>query len=377
MNINFSWTYINELIKKHINLIQKAFILFILLFILTGNITNSFLLKWGFRDNYDHQYSVESMIANNAEKPFIYRSQLPKLLFKLTEQFDDETQNLLFIKIIRYDDLRKHYFSNIPIEIWTPKLAITYHFLYLVIVLCTFFTLLYVYKISLYAFNDNFTNGLLSVSVFSFIYPLSFQNGGYYYDFVELLVIFATTYHFLKENFTKTIIFLLVGSFNKETCFLFPFFLYFLHKNDVPKKIKMGIFILQMIPCLFGYIYITSGYLSNAGNAADLQIIQNLNFWLNPSIYFKFNNHIGKGIPTPEVQNLIFLIPFFLLFKTGWKKAAQSHKEFLFASLGVCSLLLLFVGFKNEYRNLSLSFPAIFLVLKSGIDTYFDYLNKN
>ncbi|WP_249185685.1 hypothetical protein [Burkholderia ambifaria] len=61
---------------------------------------------------------------------------------------------------------------------------------YIEIVLSMLFALLLVYKLArLHSLSFGHSVGFLAA--FSFVYPLTFQQGGYYYDFFELLGVVA------------------------------------------------------------------------------------------------------------------------------------------------------------------------------------------
>ena len=69
---------------------SRVSIVFLVVVICAGNITNSFFLKWGFRDdqrvevynaeNYLESYSLAGMMQGTAPKPFVYRSAVPRSL---------------------------------------------------------------------------------------------------------------------------------------------------------------------------------------------------------------------------------------------------------------------------------------------------------
>jgi hypothetical protein len=59
-------------------------IVFVTLLVCCGNITNSFLLKWGFRDDqrnadYIHTPSLVGVMEGAAPKPYVYRSAISAL----------------------------------------------------------------------------------------------------------------------------------------------------------------------------------------------------------------------------------------------------------------------------------------------------------
>src|SRR5208337_907038 len=120
----------------------------------------------------------------------------------------------------------KAYFQDAPDEFWTPEVAIAYHLIYAAIVLSMLFALLLVYRLArLHGLTFGQATGFLAA--FSFVYPLTFQRGGYYFDFVELLGALAACYCVLKGRMFICTLVVAVFSLNKETFFLVPLALFF------------------------------------------------------------------------------------------------------------------------------------------------------
>lgn len=147
---------------------------------------------------------------------------------------------------------------------WTPSVAITYHITYLLLYWSFFISLIFLYKIA----KDtglNYSKSLVSVIALCFIYPLVFQQGGYYYDFFELLGLLATAYFTLKRNFYTTTLLVAVFAFNKETFSLVPIALFFLHDDKVDLKSKLFLLVSQLVLALGVRHYIMTGYAGNSG----------------------------------------------------------------------------------------------------------------
>jgi hypothetical protein len=341
-------------------------IVFVALLIGAGNVTNNVLLKYGFRDTqqlaeYDKTFSLVGMMNGTAPRPFVYRSMLAKLAGKATMQIDPARREKFFRSIRKYDSLHQAYFSGVPDTYWTPEVAITYHLMYLAVVLATLFTLLFVYRLArMHGYRFGAALGFLAA--FSFVYPLTFQQGGYFYDFPEILGVFGAVYFALKHRMVASTLFIAIASFNKETFFLVPIALFFLHGKEVRLRKRVMWLVIQVACCLFSRHIIMSGYENNAGGFVQYHLLDNLKFWLKPGSWFSFYNLIAKGVFTPSLQNPLLSIPLLVFFRPAWKASPLCYRRYFLAAFLPLLPLFACFGFGDEARNFSLAFPAITLL---------------
>ncbi|WP_311767149.1 hypothetical protein [Burkholderia cenocepacia] len=348
-------------------------IVYVLLLVCAGNITNSMLLKWGFRDdqkgNFATSYSLVGMMNGDAPKPYVYRSSFPRAVKWVAEQLGQEKQEKLFKSIKRHDSLHNAYFTSVPDEYWTPVVALVYHLTYIAVVLSMLFALLLVYKLArLHGLNFGQSVGFLAA--FGFIYPLTFQQGGYYYDFFELLGVLGACYFLLKKRMLACTLMVSIFSLNKETFFLVPLALFFLHERDVPALKRVGWLVLQLVICVGTRHFIMSGYDANAGGFVEFHVWDNLKFWLNPLSYLSFYNLIGKGIFTPSLENPLMLVPLAVFFGSAWRATPHRYRIYFLAAFLPVLVLFFFFGYRDEARNFSVVFPAMVLIALHGANRF-------
>ncbi|UTV57281.1 hypothetical protein [Burkholderia arboris] len=348
-------------------------IVYVLLFICAGNITNSMLLKWGFRDDqkgdFATSYSLVGMMNGDAPKPYVYRSSFPSAAKWIAGQLDQTRQDKLFKSIKRHDSLRNAYFTSVPEEYWTPVTALVYHVTYIAIVLSTLFALLLIYKLArLHGLGFGHSVGFLAA--FSFVYPLTFQQGGYYYDFFELLGVLGACYFLIKRRMLACTLMIAVFSLNKETFFLVPLALFLLHERDVAMSKRVAWLVLQLGICIATRQFIMSGYSENAGGFVEYHVWDNLKFWVNPKSYLSFYNLIGKGIFTPSLENPLMLVPLAVFFRAAWRTTPARYRSYFFAAFLPVLVLFIFFGYRDEARNFSVVFPAIVLIALHGANRF-------
>jgi len=348
-------------------------IVLVMLSVCAGNITNSVLLKWGFREDqkfdpahdFSHGYSLVGMMNGDAPKPYVYRSSLAKGAKWIAQQLSPEAREQLFRSIVHFDSLRKAYFQDAPDEFWTPEVAIAYHLIYAAIVLSMLFALLLVHRLArLHGLTFGQAAGFLAA--FSFVYPLTFQRGGYYFDFIELLGALAACYCVLKGRMFICTLVVAVFSLNKETFFLVPLALFFLPDAKATLPNRLGWTVVQLAICAVTRHVIMSGYEANAGGIVEFHLWDNLKFWIDPRSWFTFDNLVGRGIFTPRLENPLILVPLAVFFRAAWRASPALYRRyFLAAFLPVLPLFLLF-GFRDEARSFTTVFPAIVLIALHG-----------
>ncbi|KVH37619.1 hypothetical protein [Burkholderia cepacia] len=348
-------------------------IVYVLLFICAGNITNSMLLKWGFRDDqkgeFATSYSLVGMMNGDAPRPYVYRSSFPTAAKWIVEQLDQAKQDKLFKSIKRHDSLRNAYFTSVPEEYWTPVTALVYHVTYIAIVLSTLFALLLIYKLArLHGLSFGHSVGFLAA--FSFVYPLTFQQGGYYYDFFELLGVLGACYFLIKRRMLACTMMIAVFSLNKETFFLVPLALFLLHARDVAMSKRVAWLVLQLGICIANRQFIMSGYSENAGGFVEYHVWDNLKFWVNPKSYLSFYNLIGKGIFTPSLENPLMVVPLAVFFRAAWRATPTRYRSYFFAAFLPVLVLFIFFGYRDEARNFSVVFPALVLIALHGANRF-------
>jgi hypothetical protein len=356
--------------KKKTLLFCRFAIVLLVLLVCASNITNSFFLKWGFNDKYpaeayEQRAGLVGLMNGHTTKPFVFRSILPQLIKKGVEQIPDEKRKRLFKSISRYDHLRNSYFNGIPIQFWTADVAITYHLMYLIVVNAALGALWLIYKIAIRR-GLSFGGALTFTIGFSLIYPLTFQQGGYYYDFIELLGALSAVYLTLTSRHIAATAAIAVSSLNKETFFLIPLALFFLHPKDEGLKKRLLILAPQLIASLAARLFIMQGYESNGGGIVEWHFFENLRFWINPSSYFSFYNLAAKGVFTPSLQSPLIAIPFVVYLRACWKDAPSNYRHFFLALMLPLSALYVLFGQTDELRAFALSFPAILLIALQG-----------
>jgi len=341
--------------------IVTAFIL-----IAAGNITNSLLMKYGFEDQAAHaskHATFIEMMNGTAAQPFVYRSVPARLdywtatgLVHKWPWVASVAEELL---------LHRYYFADVKDADWTPEISTAYTLMYFVIVASTALGLFFVWRIARFR-GLSYAQALAFTCAFSFIFPLFFQRSALFYDFIEFAGVFGACYFFLEDWMIPCTLVIVFSSFVKETFFLVPIGLFFLHKIETPMKKRLAWFVLQLGACLLTRYFIMQGFKNNLGGPVEFHLFDSIAFWLRPKYYLDLNNLVGPGILLPRLENPLILIPIALFGWHAWRLSdGRWRRYFLAAYLPLLALFIPF-GFADMFRNFSLAFPAIALIALSS-----------
>ncbi|MEM5367324.1 hypothetical protein V4C53_14975 [Paraburkholderia azotifigens] len=347
-------------------------IVLVTLLICTGNITNSVLLKWGFhedKNSANYHITLPEMMDGTARKPFVYRASFAMSVKWAVSRLAPDLQAKLYTQVTQHDAIRSQYFSRLPARYWTPVVAITYYITYFTVVAATISALWLIYLLAR-MHTLTFGQALTFVVAFSLFYPLTFQESAFYYDFLELSGLFAACFFLIRRHLLACTLCIAVFSFNKETFFLAPLALFFLHERDVSLRARASWLAVQLACCLATRHLITTGYDTNIGGTVELHLVENVRFWIDPKTYLSFWNLISRSVPTPSIQNPLVIIPLVIFLRAAWRFADTRYRHYLHAALWPLVVLFIPFGYRDEVRAFALAFPALTLIALHGASRF-------
>lgn len=343
---------------------MRMAITLLVVLIASANITNSVLLRWGFKDRqpierYTNSFSLVGMMDGTAPRPFVFRAQIAMALKQLAMALPQEKVERLHRSITRYDSLRSAYFPGIPDKHWTPITSLTYHLMYLLVTLSVMGALWLIHCIGLQQ-GLSWSRALGLTVAFSFVYPLTFQQGAFYYDFFELLAAMALVHGWWAGRFWQVGLAVALGSINKETFFFLIAALWWLAPTQPHRHRRWTWLAPMLLVSLYARSVITET--GTVGPTVEQHLSANLGFWINPLSWLSFDNITAKGVLTPSIQNPLMLTPLMTLLITGWKNSPGPVRSHAAAIMAILLPLFLAFGYKDEFRALALAFPALVML---------------
>lgn len=347
-------------------ILSRVSILTLFILIATGNITNTLLLKYGFEDQAAHtgkHATFIEMMNGTAARPFVYRSSTARIDYWAATMIVHRWPRIT--SAAEGMNLHNYYFSDVKASAWTPQVATAYTLMYFVIVASTALGLFFVWRIARIR-GLSYVQALAFLGAFSFIFPMLFQRSVLFYDFLEFVGVFGACYFFLEDWMIPCTLAIALFSFVKETFFLVPVGLIFLHKDGVSIKKRLTWFALQLGVCFMSRHFIMQGFEHNPGSVVEFHLFDDIAFWMSPRYYLDLNNLIGPGIFLPRLENPLLLIPIALFSWQAWRLSAPRWRRYFLATFLPLMVLFIPFGFGDMFRNFSLSFPAMTLIVLSN-----------
>jgi hypothetical protein len=347
--------------------LSRFSLLGVFLSVATANITNSLLLKYGFNDQPAHaskHASFRELMQGSAARPFAYRSLLPRIDYALAQHIVRRHPSLA----ASFEQLHLHrcYFADVRDIDWTPPVATAYTLMYFLILASTALGLFFVYRIARWR-NLSFARALAFLCVYSFLFPLLFQRSVFFYDFFEFAGVFGAVYFFLEGWMFRCTAIIVLGSLVKETFFLVPIALLFLHKDEVPRSKRLWWLGVQLTCSLMARHLIMRGFEHNPGGMVEFHLWDNIAFWLNPKYYLDWNNLLAPGVFLPRLENPLLAVPIALAGRDAWHASEERWRRyFLAAFLPLLALFIVF-GYGDMFRNFSLALPAVVLLALNAV----------
>jgi hypothetical protein len=352
--------------------------------VLKGNLRNAsfflisiavlyiFLSNWSLLDGMPRN-SFAKMLDGSADKPFVYRQLLPLLVNHIEPAIPEALSGILadniaplfhrqfaerLINRFKYDEPGLRYRAT---QDWSQK---SYRVKYVLAVIIMFASLWGTLNILA---NITTTVGasdaarLIGPIVYASLLPLSFLNGGYYYDFIEQLLISLLILSVLKGHWLWWALAAIAGQFNKETMLLLPFFLIPLIAEKIGLIRTIMLTSVTSAICFFLYIAVKTVFDSNPGSVMEYNLSSNLAFWSDPTSYTRLADMYAIGFPLPRASFWLVVIGVIIY------GVRVPRPVLLTNCIALATLIPMFFifGYYDEFRGLAPAFPLLYLVAVS------------
>ena len=377
-------------------------LLIFLVFAISAAAFEGFFVKWSFRDSdlTPERFSFEAMYEGTAHRPFVHRQLLISVSKGVAEILPPETKESLLNKI-QADNFLADKFKEVDLQ---EKFLLEYYLVYFLSFLSLFASIFVWRRICIDLTGDSLA-GTLAPLAFTIIFPYLETNGGFFYDFSELLFFSLGTYFALRGHYLALIFMTPLAAHNKESFFFFLLTLYPLLRRT--QTIKNTIMTLRVSILLASLSYLPTilRFAGNEGNIAESgnRIIINIIvviiiayffgvYRICKKIYAKsplmsyafflifvvimfvlrgsefpwfFFNDLGHtySLISGEKTFLPHLALIFWIIKSAWKFLDRSLKNYSLLALAINTPLIMFFGYVFELRNWSLLYPAFIILI--------------
>lgn len=324
----------------------------------------AFMERWSFGKNLNNHNLLELMFEEKADRPFVYRQLMLKIVSGVEYLLPNNIKNHVIYHI------KDRFFQGGDL-LWS-RVGVKYSLLYWADCLSIFFALLVLRRLSSIYLQSQTMIDFLPLA-FGILLPMTFTQGGFYYDFPEILLSLLFYWSYLTNHIYLTTFFYCLAILNKESSVLLPFFLlpglfWLSPKRYSLKQMGWMIFVGLTLYCIILYHY--SG---NPGHQVEIHLLENLTYYLNPYTYLDSQRYFAPRIPTPSFNNLIILIPVLIILVYSFKYANKELKLWFLSSILIMLPIFLIFGYLNEFRALDLIYAPVYLMIGQGIEHYYAY----
>jgi hypothetical protein len=336
-------------------------LVFGLYLIVSSFVLLAFMEKWELSTD-DPNFGFLDAINHTSKKPWAYRVLSPATINLISAILPvSAKQEVAEFLAARSSRLLK-YPKILNNPSWTAEVYFKYQLMYLSLFV-SLFAVLVVFRSLTRAIlgHDGFLPDVAPAMGLLFL-PLTFYQGGYYYDFPELMFMGLVLMLMLKRKWVLYHFVFALSILNKESnVLLVMFYIVMMYKAISDKEFCLHLLLQGVIGMVtFGATRFI--FWDSPGMAVEHHFYRNLDYLLTPQNYISFTGIYAPMVPVPTPSNLLLVIFLVALIYYGWKKTPIRIRTLFLISSAVNIPLVLLFGWVEEARNYSFMFPALYFI---------------
>lgn len=327
---------------------------------------SGFIGKWGLSGTAGHsaaeeRFGLPIMLDGTAHKPFVYR-QLAPLIARGAEHLLPENIKGYACRSLLPKPRLERMFSPPSPELRFQHLVV-YHLSFLSLFLSLFILRLVLLDLGI----ENLAAVLAPVSLILSL-PYIQTVGGFFYDCIE---VFFLSLAFLLAGRGRILPFIalaLPAALNKETFIFFVPTLYPLLRHHL--SVKLSALAAGGAILAAGLVNVAvklAFFHSERGGVAELHVLKNLKFYLNPTNYLQFSE-VTYGIMGPRGFYFGTILVIAVVIARSWSSAPNRARQHLLMVAAINFPLVLIFCAPGEVRNLSLVYVGLVVMIAYCID---------
>lgn len=342
--------------------------------VLSGWVMAAFLSHWSLLDGSPRN-SLQLFLDGQADRPFAYRILAPALVRGLDAALPVPVQVFLADRVA--PEFRANYVQPLAAEYeklmpgitmqadsdWARPAYRRSYVLMVILMFSSFAGALLLVRRAARKLGAGSRIADAAMLIYAVITPTMFLNGGYFYDFTEQLGATALICSVLEARWTLALVTLLLMQANKETALLMVFFLA-PYTWRSPRWLMILRAIVALLLCVSMLLWVRWSYSHSPGQPTEWHLTENLSFWLDSSSWKRTADFYSSGIVLPRMTYLYFAVATLV---AGWWRGATPTLVGATCAFSVLAGLMLTMGFRDEFRSLSLATPMLVLVLAEGM----------
>lgn len=346
----------------------RGFLLFCAYVVVAAAVMNGFYTKWRLNDGHP-ALGLTQMVDGTAHRPYVYRQFVPALANGIQALLPPATVARLSDRLAepRRVNSRSGLAMRYPgSEALSPAVTLRYHLVYYLTFAALLTSLFVMRRVALQS-GAGAVAATAAPALLGLLVPFFLTEGGFFYDFVELMFIMSAVLLALGTSrqtpVRLCVLVVLAGlaTWNKEAFFFFTPALYPLLRRNLPRLQAAGLVGVLLLVCGCVYLTLRMRYAGNPGTTVDYQLWDNLRFYVDPGNWVRTEN--TYGVLLPRGFSLVSILAFAGIAINGWTRlplALRQHAQI--AMIINVPLFLLFCS-PGEMRNLSMLYPSFLCLL--------------
>lgn len=346
----------------------RWFLLFCAYTVVAAAVFNGFYTKWRLNDGHP-ALGLAQMVDGAAHRPYVYRQLVPAMANGIQSLLPPSTVERLSERLTdpRRVDSRSGLAMRYPAsEAMLPAITVRYHLVYYLTFFALLASLFVMRRLCLQA-GTGVAAATGAPLVFALLLPFFLTEGGYFYDFFEVLFMMSAVLLAMNTS-CKTparlavlLVMAAIATWNKEAFFFFTPALYPLLRRNLPRLHALSFVGALLFVCGCVYLALRMRYAANPGSTVDFQLWENLSFYLNPGNWFRTESTYGVALP--RAFSLVAMLAFAAIACCGWGRMPKTLRQHALLALTINLPLLLLFCSPGEVRNLSMLYPSLLCLI--------------
>lgn len=354
-------TYSN--VKTWAPLVTYSVMLALLYAISASQAVWSFAYKWTTIGDHP-EYSLEKVLDGSSPKPYASRILVPKAINLVSKLIPESVSGIL---IERSRQMLEAILGGHLAGMLNDKLALAYATSLMSNFLFFFLTLILLRSISRQYFEKTPVSIViqdLSPIAFALLLAISYRAyNGFIYDQFEIFIFVLYLFLTKRRTYHLSLIVLVLAIMNKETAIFFPVFGAAIRWCEERKAMakELGWIAMEFSVVATGFLAIKILLMDHPGSNTEWHFFANLKFWFSWHPWVAITTPHFPLLPLPKPTNIVVLGAFLMMIFGYWRYKPLTIRALLTLA-GLINLpLCIFFCYKDEYRNLSLMFPFLYL----------------
>lgn len=342
--------------KIKLSQVKTTFLLVLIYFIVASASFQGYFSKWSFR--IEPTLSIDRMLDGTANRPYVYRQLIPQIANAIDRVTPIPVKEKLASK---FTSIIESTYASTKLESFKPQYMFRCFIVY-TISSASLLISMFLLRIICIEVSKSNISGTIAPICFSLSFPLILTQGGYFYDFGELLFFSASFLLALRNRFIWILPITPFAVLNKESFLFFLFTLIPLIK-PLTSRYKLVLFTISSVfLAVVVNLVVKSVYANNDGAALEFHLQDNIRFYLNP-LHYLFSHESGYGTILPKGFSIINLLPIFIIVSKSWQLLERPIKQHTLVALTINIPLFVLFCYRDELRNLSMLYIAFTIMI--------------